>query len=64
VDLAAVGLVDGGGRGGRGGERPPRDRNGNAAFIGNRTRGNSNRITGSLFYTFGNSDFERAPIFP
>jgi trimeric autotransporter adhesin len=47
-----------GGRGGRG----PRDRNGNAAFIGNRTAGNSNRITGSLFYTFGNSVLNARPF--
>ena len=53
----------GGGRGGggRGGQRPPRDRNGNQAFIGNRTQTN-NRITGSLFYTFGNSDLNARPF--
>lgn len=52
----------GGGRGGgRGGQRPPRDRNGNAAFIGNR-QGNNNRITGSLFYTFGNSALNARPF--
>jgi len=50
-----------GGRGGRQG-RGPRDRNGNAAFIGNRTAGNSNRITGSLFYTFGNSVLNAKPF--
>ncbi|HEV1287683.1 MAG TPA: TonB-dependent receptor [Bryobacteraceae bacterium] len=51
-----------GGPGGRGGQRPPRDRNGNNAFIGNRARGNTNRITGSLFYTFGNSDLNARPF--
>ncbi len=50
-----------GGRGGRGG-RGPRDRNGNAAFIGNRANGNTNRITGSLFYTFGNSALNARPF--
>jgi trimeric autotransporter adhesin len=50
-----------GGPGGRGG-RGPRDRNGNNAFIGNRARGNTNRITGSLFYTFGNSDLNARPF--
>lgn len=52
----------GGGPGGRGGQRGPRDRNGNNAFIGNRARGNTNRITGSLFYTFGNSDLNARPF--
>ncbi len=53
----------GGGRGGgRGGVRPPRDRNGNQAFIGNRARGNNNRITGSLFYTFANSALNARPF--
>ncbi len=52
----------GGGPGGRGGGRGPRDRNGNNAFIGNRARGNTNRITGSLFYTFGNSDLNARPF--
>lgn len=47
----------GGGRGGRG----PRDRNGNAAFIGNRRNGN-NRITGSLYYQFGNSALNARPF--
>jgi len=53
-----------GGAGGRGGQngRGPRDRNGNAAFIGNRARGNTNRITGSLFYTFGNSVLNARPF--
>jgi hypothetical protein len=51
-----------GGRGGGRGGRGPRDRNGNAAFIGNRTNGNSNRITGSLFYTFGNSVLNAKPF--
>ena len=51
-----------GGPGGRGGGRGPRDRNGNNAFIGNRARGNTNRITGSLFYTFGNSDLNARPF--
>ena len=51
----------GGGPGGRGG-RGPRDRNGNNAFIGNRARGNTNRVTGSLFYTFGNSDLNARPF--
>ena len=41
---------------------PPRDRNGNNAFIGNRARGNTNRITGSLFYTFGNSVLNARPF--
>jgi len=48
-----------GGRGGRGG--PPRDRNGNAAFIGNR-RPNNNRITGSIFYRVGNSVLDARPF--
>ncbi len=53
----------GGGRGGgRGGDRAPRDRNGNQAFIGNRARGNNNRITGSLFYTFANSALNARPF--
>ena len=47
----------GGGRGGRG----PRDRNGNAAFIGNR-RPNNNRINGSIFYRAGNSLFDARPF--
>ncbi len=51
----------GGGPGGRGGGRGPRDRNGNSAFIGNR-RSNNNRITGSLFYTFGNSVLNARPF--
>jgi hypothetical protein len=51
-----------GGRGGGRGGRGPRDRAGNAAFIGNRTNGNSNRITGSLFYTFGNSALNARPF--
>ncbi len=51
-----------GGRGGGRGGRGPRDRNGNAAFIGNRTNGNTNRITGSLFYTFGNSALNARPF--
>ncbi len=55
-----------GGPGGRGGGgrqgRGPRDRSGNAAFIGNRTNGNTNRITGSLFYTFGNSALNARPF--
>lgn len=56
------GFGGGGGRGGGGpGGRGPRDRNGNAAFIGNRARGNTNRITGSLFYTFGNSALNARP---
>jgi hypothetical protein len=50
----------GGGPGGRGG-RGPRDRNGNPAFIGNR-RPNANRITGSIFYTFGNSALDARPF--
>ena len=50
----------GGGPGGRGG-RGPRDRNGNPAFIGNR-RPNNNRITGSIFYTFGNSALDARPF--
>jgi hypothetical protein len=50
----------GGGRGG-GGRGVPRDRNGNSAFIGNR-RSNNNRITGSLFYTFGNSALNARPF--
>jgi len=52
----------GGRGGGRGGQRPPRDRNGNAAFIGNRAQGNNNRITGSIFYTFGNSVLNARPF--
>lgn len=52
----------GGRGGGRGGQRPPRDRNGNAAFIGNRAQGNNNRLTGSLFYTFGNSVLNARPF--
>jgi trimeric autotransporter adhesin len=57
------GGAGGGGRGGgRGGPRPPRDRNGNAAFIGNRAQGNNNRITGSIFYTFGNSALNARPF--
>ena len=48
----------GGGRGGRGG---PRDRNGNPAFIGNRSPSN-NRITGSIFYTLGNSALNARPF--
>ncbi|MGD1091253.1 MAG: TonB-dependent receptor [Bryobacteraceae bacterium] len=47
----------GGGRRGRG----PRDRNGNAAFIGNR-RPNNNRITGSIFYRTGNSVLNARPF--
>jgi hypothetical protein len=39
----------------------PRDRNGNSAFIGNR-RSNNNRLTGSLFYTFGNSVLNARPF--
>ncbi len=57
------GAGGGGGRGGgRGGDRPPRDRNGNQAFIGNRARGNNNRITGSMFYTFANSALNARPF--
>ena len=53
----------GGGGGGRGpGGRGPRDRNGNSAFIGNRARGNNNRITGSLYYQFGNSALNARPF--
>jgi hypothetical protein len=52
----------GGRGGGRGGQRPPRDRNGNAAFIGNRAQGNNNRLTGSIFYTFGNSALNARPF--
>ncbi|HLX45342.1 MAG TPA: TonB-dependent receptor [Bryobacteraceae bacterium] len=51
----------GGGGGGRGGRGMPRDRNGNAAFIGNRNP-NNNRITGSLFYTLGNSALNGRPF--
>ncbi len=52
----------GGGRGGgRAGGRGPRDRNGNAAFIGNR-RANNNRITGSLYYQVGNSALNARPF--
>jgi anthranilate phosphoribosyltransferase len=51
----------GGGRGGRGGGRGPRDRNSNAAFIGNR-RPNNNRITGSVFYRLGNSALNARPF--
>jgi hypothetical protein len=51
-----------GGPGGRGGGRGvPRDRNGNSAFIGNR-RSNNNRLTGSIFYTFGNSVLNAKPF--
>ncbi len=50
----------GGGFGGRGG-RGPRDRNGNPAFIGNRNP-NNNRITGSIFYTLGNSALNARPF--
>jgi trimeric autotransporter adhesin len=50
----------GGGRGGRG--NAPRDRNGNPAFIGNRARGQQNKITGSLYYTFGNSALNAKPF--
>ncbi|MGA3204230.1 MAG: TonB-dependent receptor, partial [Bryobacteraceae bacterium] len=50
-----------GGRGGGGGRGVPRDRNGNSAFIGNR-RSNNNRLTGSLFYTFGNSVLNARPF--
>ncbi len=39
----------------------PRDRNGNPAFIGNR-RPNNNRITGSIFYRFGNSAIDARPF--
>ena len=66
--MVAAEVVDGGGGpggpGGRGGRqgRGPRDRGGNAAFIGNRTNGNTNRITGSLFYTFGNSALNARPF--
>ncbi len=52
----------GGGFGGPGGRRGgPRDRNGNPAFIGNR-RPNNNRITGSIFYRFGNSAIDARPF--
>jgi hypothetical protein len=51
----------GGGGGGRGGRGMPRDRNGNPAFIGNRNP-NNNRITGSLFYTLGNSALNARPF--
>ena len=52
----------GGGRGGgRAGQRPPRDRNGNPAFIGNR-RASNNRITGSIYYQSGNSVFNARPF--
>ncbi len=49
-----------GGRGGRG--NAPRDRNGNPAFIGNRARGQQNKITGSVYYTFGNSALNAKPF--
>ncbi len=49
----------GGGRGGRGGV--PRDRNGNPAFVGNRNP-NANRVTGSVFYTIGNSVLNARPF--
>jgi hypothetical protein len=49
----------GGGRGGRGGI--PRDRNGNPAFVGNRNP-NNNRLTGSVFYTVGNSVVNAKPF--
>ena len=63
VGEAARGPGGPGGRGGRGGQaRGPRDRNGNNAFIGNRARGNTNRITGSRFYTFGNSALNARPF--
>ncbi len=52
----------GGGRGGPGRGGPPRDRNGNPAFIGNRARGQNNRITGSLYYQFGNSVLNARPF--
>jgi len=53
----------GGGPGGRGpGRGGPRDRNGNPAFIGNRARGANNRITGSLYYQFGNSALNARPF--
>lgn len=56
----------GGGPGGRGGRFEgrgnPRDRNGNAAFIGNRRGGNNNRITGSLFYSLQNSALNARPF--
>lgn len=55
----------GGGPGGRGGGpagRSPRDRAGNAAFIGNRRGGNNNRITGSLFYSLQNSALNARPF--
>jgi hypothetical protein len=48
-----------GGRGGRGGV--PRDRNGNPAFVGNRNP-NNNRVTGSIFYTIGNSVVDAKPF--
>ena len=51
----------GGGPGGPGGRGVPRDRNGNAAFIGNRNP-NNNRITGSFFYTLGNSALNARPF--
>ena len=52
----------GGGRGGgRGGRGIPRDRNGNPAFVGNRNP-NNNRITGSIFYTIGNSVLDAKPF--
>ncbi len=66
VEAAEVGGGGGGGGrggpGGRAGRGSPRDRNGNAAFIGNRARGQQNRITGSLFYTFGNSALNARPF--
>ncbi len=53
----------GGGRGGRGGRGGgiPRDRNGNPAFVGNRNP-NNNRVTGSIFYTVGNSVLNARPF--
>ena len=51
----------GGGRGGRQGRGNPRDRNGNSAFIGNRNP-NNNRVTGSIFYTLGNSALNARPF--
>ncbi len=48
--------------GGRAGQPSPRDRNGNAAFIGNRARGANNRVTGSLYYQFGNSALNARPF--
>ena len=70
----ASGGPGGGGRGGGGGfavaagvedeadaAEVPRDRNGNPAFIGNRNP-NNNRITGSIFYTVGNSVLNARPF--